>query len=353
MAANGVLPYANPVTEAELWKNILYDLGLAIPGAKGGPIETRFILMLLDQGLQGISWGEYGNGSDGVCNFIATGTTTVAGATLSGGVYTLTRDIYLADQSIIASGATLKCSGFRIFVAGHLYHNGNINDDGNAAVTTVAGAALSWSGTISNTTVGEAGHAGGTGAGGAGTAAGTNALGGAGGAGGSNASIPNAGGAGGAVTAPTAATQNLNTLTNAISVRVVGTTAMALCLGGAGGGSGGGDGTNNSGAGGGGGGIVALFAQTISGTGTVSARGGAGAAANATGTPSGGGGGGGGAIIFGSRSVTNVPPTVTAGVCTIGGVTFTVAGGAAGAAGAGGGTAGVAGSAGNMTLLSA
>ena len=64
----------------------------------------RSILKLLDQGLSGLSLGDYGTASDGVLNFISTGSTTVAGATLSGGVYTMTRDIYCADQSIVASG---------------------------------------------------------------------------------------------------------------------------------------------------------------------------------------------------------------------------------------------------------
>lgn len=351
MANNGVLPFANPVMLDELWKNLLYDLGLVIPGNSGGPIEMRGILKSLDQGLSGLGLGTYGTGSDGKVTF--DGTSTVLGLAPSTGVYTLTRDIYLADQSTIAAAATIETAGFRIFCAGHLYINGTIDSSGNAAAANVAGALLAYTGTISNTTVGSAGHAGGTGAGTAGTAAATNALGGAGGAGGNNASVPNLGGAGGAVTAPAATVQNLNSLQNALAVRVIGTTALALCLGGAGGGSGGGDGTNNSGGGGGGGGIVALYAQTISGSGTVSAKGGAGGAANATGTPSGGGGGGGGAIIFVSRSVSATPTFGVPGVTTISGVTFTVAGGAAGAAGAGGGTPGVAGSAGNLIALSA
>lgn len=349
MAANGVLPFSNPVTLGELWKNILYDLGLVVPGPKGGPVDMRSILKLLDQGLLGVGAGSYGAGSDGVLNFISTGSTTLAGATLSSGTYTMTRDIYLADQSIIAAGSTIKTSGFRIFCTGHLYINGTIDSSGNAAVANAAGAALSYSGTISNTTVGEAGAAGGTGAGSAGTAAGTNSIGGAGGAGGAST---DAAGAGGAVTAPVATVQNLQTLFNAIAVRVIGTTAFALLLGGAGGGAGGGDTTNNSGGGGGGGGIVAVYAQTISGTGTISANGGAGGAANATGNSAGGGGGGGGAIILVSRSITNVLPTITAGVTTINGVTLSVAGGAGGAK-TGTGGVGVAGSAGTMTLLTA
>jgi fibronectin-binding autotransporter adhesin len=347
MAANGVLPFATPVTLDELWKNILYDLGLPIPGSKGGPVELKSILKLLDQGLSGLGAGAYGTGSDGVCNFISTGSVTVAGATLSSGTYTMTRDIYLADQSIVAAGSTIKTAGFRIFCAGHLYINGTIDSSGNASVANAAGGALSYSGTISNTTVGEAGAAGGTGNGSAGTAAGTNALGGAGGAGGASTDTA---GAGGAVTAPAATVQGVNNLPNAIAVRVIGTTAFALCLGGAGGGAGGGDTTNNSGGGGGGGGIIMIAAQTISGTGTISCNGGAGGAANATGNSAGGGGGGGGAIILVSRTVTNVQPTVTAGVTTISGVTLSVAGGLGGAK-TGTGGVGVAGSPGTMTLI--
>jgi hypothetical protein len=309
------------------------------------------ILLGLDNGLFAKNLGIYGNGSDGVCNFISTGSATVAGATLSGGVYTMTRDIYLASGSIIQPGSTIKTAGFRIFDQGNLVNNGIIQSNGNASVANAAGAALSYSGTVSNTTVGEAGAAGGTGAGSAGTAAGTNSLGGAGGAGGSNASIPNAGGAGGAVTAPSATVEGPYTLDLASKVRVLGTTAFALCLGGAGGGAGGGDSTNNSGGGGGGGGIVVVVAQTISGTGTIEALGGNGGAANATGTPSGGGGGGGGCVIVISSSVQ--PPAVTGGAASLPGQTVSVAGGAAGAAGAGGGTAGTAGSAGTTILLPA
>ena len=347
------VPFNPPVTVNEHWKNILSDLGVTL-GTKGAPIEMNAILNLLNQGLNGQAAAIYGNASDGVLNFISSGSATVAGATLSSGTYTMTRDIYMADGSVIASGSTIKTSGWRLFCNGTLTNNGIIDSSGNASVANAAGGALAYSSaTISNTTVGAAGAAGSTTTGSAGSSSATNGLGGAGGAGGSNVSGPNAGAAGGTVTAPLASVQNLNSLFNALAVRVIGTTALALCQGGAGGGGGGGDGTNLSGGGGGGGGIVVVATHILAGTGTISANGGVGGAANATGTPSGGGGGGGGCIILVSASVSPTAPTITAGVTTVGGNTLTVAGGAAGAAGAGGGVPGNAGAAGTMILMSA
>jgi hypothetical protein len=341
------IPFATPVTLDELWKNVLYDFGVPAT-TSSDQTSMESILLALDAAVTSTAGGVYGNASDGVCTFIATGSTTVAGATLSGGVYTMTRDIYLATGSVVSVGATIKTSGFRIFCQGNLTINGVIDSSGSAAAANVAGAALSYSGTISNTTVGTAGAAGGTGTSTAGTNGAANGLGGAGGVGGTSGS--NTGAAGGTVTAPVATVQGPYTAPNAIAVRVVGTTALALCCGGSGGSSGGGDGTNNSGGGGGGGGIVMISANTINGTGTISANGGVGGAANATGNSAGGGGGGGGAIILVSSSVGYVQPTVTGGVATVNGVTLTVAGGAGGAK-TGTGTVGGAGVAGSLILI--
>lgn len=336
------------VTLGEIWRNIVTDGGAVASLVDITSMDN--LLHVFEHALFRQSVTAYGDGSDGRVTF--DGTSVVLGLTPSTGIYTLTRDIYLAGPSTIAAAATIKPAGFRIFCEGQLTVNGLIQSDGNAAAANVAGALLSYSGTISNTTVATAGGAGGTGAGTAGTAGGANGLGGVGGAGGNNASIPNAGAAGGAITAPLATVQIPRTAVLAVHARVVGTTAFALLQGGTGGGSGGGDGANNSGGGGGGGGIVCVFAKTITGTGTIRAAGGAGGAANATGTPSGGGGGGGGLLLIVSASVT---PTAISGVAAklLGNVTLSVAGGAAGAAGAGGGTVGNAGAVGTMILLSA
>jgi hypothetical protein len=339
--------FGTPVTIDELWSNILADLGHA-----GRPTTLGQIMKDLDSALFAGNLGVYGSASDGVVTFIATGSTTVAGATLSSGVYTMTRDVYLGGGTAINTGVTIKTAGFRIFCQGTLINNGTIDSSGNASVANAAGAALSYSGTVSNTTVGAAGAAGSTTTGSAGSSSATNSIGGAGGAGGSNVSGPNAGAAGGTVTAPLGTVQGPYTVQLAVLARVLGTTAYALLQGGAGGGGGGGDGTNLSGGGGGGGGIVVVVAQTITGTGVIQANGGAGGAANATGTPSGGGGGGGGAVIVVSRSIVSQAVNGTS-TATLSGQTIQALGGAAGAAGAGGGVVGTVGAAGSVILLAA
>ena len=337
------------ITIGEIWRNILADNGT--PPSLLDITALDQLLHVFEHGLFRATVSQYGYASDGQLNFISSGSATVAGATLSSGTYTMTRDIYCATGTIIASGSTIKTSGFRLFCQGNLINNGTISSNGNAAAANAAGGALSYSGTISNTTVGAAGAAGSTTTGSAGSSSGTNGLGGAGGAGGNNASGPNLGAAGGTVTAPVATVQGPYTADLATKVRVVGTTALALCQGGAGGGGGGGDGTNLSGGGGGGGGIVVVCAKVISGTGSIQAVGGAGGAAAAAGTPSGGGGGGGGSIILISTSVNPFAVSGVAPAIIIGGNTLSVAGGAAGAAGAGGGVVGNAGAVGTLILI--
>jgi hypothetical protein len=342
-------PFVTPVLLDELWKNILSDLGQP-PGPKGQPTTMREILIALNLGLNNGSAAAYGSAVDGKQTF--DGTTTILGLAPSSSIYTLTRDIYLAEGSVIGASAIIECAGFRIFCNGNLTINGVIRTTANAAVTSTPGALLAYSGTISNTTVGTAGGAASTTTtGGNGTNATPNALGGVGGTGGTEGGGAGTPGTGGTITAPAATVQNLQNVVNAVQVRVTGTTALALCIGGSGGGGGAGDGTNSSGAGGGGGGIVGVYANTISGTGSITAIGGVGGAASNTGNSGGGGGGGGGCIVLVSMSVTTTPPTITAGVTTVNGVTLSVAGGAGGA-GHGTGAAGAAGAAGTMVLLS-
>lgn len=342
-------PYATPTTDYEHWTNILHDLG-SLPTAANLHTTMHEILLALDNGLFQTDLATYGDGSDGTLNFIASGSTTVAGATLSSGVYTMTRDIWAADQTVIQPTVTIKTAGFRFFCQGELLNNGTIQSNGNAASANTAGAALSYTGTLSSGTVGTAGGAGTSGAGATGVANALSGFGGAGGVGGSNASIPNAGGSGGTVTGPTAVMQLPRSAPYATIGKLNNTTAFLAMGAGGGGGSGGGDGTNLSGGGGGGGGIVLVAAQRIGGTGTIEALGGAGGAAAATGTPSGGGGGGGGLVIVVSRSVQ--PVAVNSNGPLILNQTISVAGGAGGAAPApGAGTVGGVGVSGSIILL--
>jgi hypothetical protein len=333
------LPYATPVTDYEHWRDIIHDLG-GLPLSSAPLVTMHEILLALDNGVFQTALAEYGDGSDGVCNFIASGAVTVAGATLSSGVYTMTRDIWLADQSVIQPTVTIKTAGFRIFCQGELLNNGTIQSNGNAAAIQVAGAALGYTGTLSSGTVGTAGGTGTTTTAGAGTAQAINSIGGTGGTGGASTVSVNAGAAGGAVTAPTAPMQLPRSLPLAIIGKIQNTTAFLAMGAGSGGGAGGGDGTYVGGGGGGGGGIVVVVAQRLTGTGTISANGGAGGTAsqNALATAGGGGGGGGGMVIVVSRTVQ--PVSVNSAGPVVAGQTITAAGGAGGIASPLGGVAG-------------
>lgn len=277
----------------------------------------------------------FGDGSDGAVTF--DGTTTVLGLAPSSNVYTLTRDIFLADGSSVASTATIKTVGFRIFCNGTLTNAGTIHNNGNAAVTSTAGAITNASGSLG---IGTAGGAGGVGnnAGSAGTASTAGFPGGTGqgGAGGGDGTHTAA--SAGAFTALAAANGGARHLLSLITGMIFGTqtsgtaSLVSLFSGGTGGGGGGGDNSDaTGGGGGGGGGVLVLAAQGLVNSGTISANGGAGADGSSAAHNAGGGGGGGGgvvAIIYGSKSGSG---TVTA---------------AAGAGGAKAGASGVAGSAG-------
>jgi hypothetical protein len=332
-------PFTTPITVYEHWRNIIHDLG-GLPSATTDAITDHAILLALDNGLFQTNLAQFGDGSDGLCNFIASGAVTVAGATLSSGVYTMTRDIYLADQSVIQPTVTIKTAGFRIFCQGELLNNGTIQSNGNAAAIQVAGASLGYTGTLSSGTVGTAGGTGTTTTANAGTAQTINSLGGVGGTGGASTVTVNAGAAGGAVTAPSAVMQVPRNLPLAIIGKLVNTTAFLAMGAGSGGGAGGGDGAYVGGGGGGGGGIVVVIAQRIGGTGTISANGGAGGTAsqNSLATSGGGGGGGGGMVIVVSRSVQ--PLAVNSAGPLIINQTITAAGGAGGIASPLGGVAG-------------
>ena len=363
-------PFSTAVTLDELWKNILQDMGQAPQTVTPGPIEMKTILRLLDLGLFGKNLGVYGDGSDGVLNFVSTGSTTLAGATLSGGTYTMTRDIYAASGTVIPSATTIVTAGFRFFCQGLLTLNGTIQWNGNAgsngtsSAGGAAGAALS------------AAYLGGSTAGGAGsTTNGANA------AAGPSASMGSAGGAGGAgnsgtagaaptVTAPTAASGGIKNLPTALNgwLNVAGTNTKIT--GGAGGGGGGGDGTAGGGGGGGGGGVVIVAAQQLAGSGLISASGGVGGngyASSVNGCGGGGGGGGGWVVLITANLLTASAGSSSAGsgtgVPSAGGISpgnltgwtgSAVAFGQSGGTAAGtNGVAGVAGASGNVTYLSA
>lgn len=238
--------------------------------------------------------GYYGDGSDGTRTF--DGSTTILSHAPSSNIYTLTRDLFLADWTV-NNGVTIITAGFRINWTGTLTNNGTIHNDGIAGAPFTGGAAGAGPGTVAG--VGTPGANGATGTGGNSSAK-TSSLGGRGGAGGFGSLSTQ--GTSGTVTAPTAATGTLRSLPYAAVGALISGTAVAIVNGGTGGGGGGGDGSHNSGGGGGGGGLLVLCGKTIAGTGAIRARGGVGGAGSFTGT-GGGGGGGGGWLCITSGSV--------------------------------------------------
>jgi hypothetical protein len=291
--------------------------------------------------------GVYGDGSDGAVTF--DGSTTLLTLAPSSSVYTLTRDIYLADGSIINNGVTIKTGGFRVFCAGTLTNNGSILWNGNAASTTTGGAIIGSSNssintfTGSGTAIGTLGANGGTGAGANGTAqTGAACAGAQGGTGGTGTS--GAGGTGGTLNAFQASSLQPRQLPFAIYGQYrKGDGSGYLVQGGSGGGAGGGDGSNSGGGGGGGGGICIVAARLFAGTGVIQARGGAGGTPT-LGNTGGGGGGGGGWVVVVSQSVVSA---------AISGQTIDANGGAAGSAHGTGTANAAAGGNGRTTILPA
>ena len=268
----------------------------------------------------------FGNGIDGTATFDGS-TSPVAGATLSGSTYTLTRNVYCGGCTV-NTGVIVKLNGYRFADNGTLTLSGtaNINDNGATAVTTTTAAARggAWYGANA------AGGASGTNAGGASanglcnpflttTAGGTaGAVGGNGGNGGTSvggggggASATNAGGAGGALTA------NTSTLCGDLimhlrfgKVSASFGTALSYGTGGGGGGTNGGGG----GAGGASGGIAFVAAKKLAGSGTVTANGGGGGNAGGAGGGGGGGGGGGLAVLVYETDSGTVTAAASGGV---------------------------------------
>lgn len=235
----------------------------------------------------------YGDGSDGVVDF--DGTTARLGLTPSGGVYTLTRDIFLAGGSQVSGTATVDAGGSRIFCRGTL----TVGASATIRNAGIAGSASGGGGAAASSAVLGGGTAGGAGQAAAGIAGtnGSNNAGGRGGSGGLGSS--GAGAAAGTIGTISAAVGGggvVRALPNALSGTMLATSGNARFTGGTGGGGAGGDGTAGGG-GGGGGGILVVAAQTITNSGTIQANGGNGGSPP-SGNRGGGGGGGGGVAIL-------------------------------------------------------
>ena len=206
------------------------------------------------------SWA-YGRGGDGAAVF--DGVNAVTGASRSGTVYTLLRNVFYTNATV-STGVIIKAVGLRMFCSGTLTLTGTarIHNDGNG------------SNGAPDVNLGKGTNAGAPNNNGVNN---TNALGGAGG---------NSGGGktGGGITAPT---MDSDTAFNYFPSVLTGSNPAGILLnGGAGGGS---DAAGNTG--GGGGGVNIIAANIISGSGSVTANG-------ATANGSGGGGGGGAAILI-------------------------------------------------------
>lgn len=262
----------------------------------------------------------YGSGVDGALNFDGA-TTPVAGATLSGSTYTMTRDIY-ASSITIANGVTISTAQFRIFCTGNLgmtSGSGIIDNSGTAGAANGTAGAAPTDGVFAAATSGGAGSTtnGGT------ASSNSICLGGSGGNGGAGSS--GTAGSGGTATVPIASAGSVQAANNYISGstgRTAKGTTNLNC--GCGGGGGGGDTTNSGGGGGGAAGWIFIAAKTFSGTLTVQANGGNGGSPT-VGNTGGGGGGGGGIIVI----VTSVTPSITT---TVNGGTKGTHHGASGAA---------------------
>lgn len=253
----------------------------------------------------------FGDGADGVVNF--DGTTTVLGLAPSSGVYTLTRDIYLAGGSQVSGTAVVIARAYRIFCSGTFTvgSTATVHADGPAGVGSAGGDGGS-TGTVLLGGIGGAGNAG------AGGGSGTNitpALGGAGGAGGASSGGGVGGGSAGGTVTRASSAGNPRTYANAFI------TAFATQWKGGGGGTGGNAAASSTGGGGGAGGsILYIAAWDLVITGTVRANGGNGGNASGAGTGAGGGGGGGGgALVMIYHTKSGAGSTLTAATNTAGG----------------------------------
>lgn len=244
--------------------------------------------------------GVYGGADDGLAIFDGV-KTYPSFATLSNGVYTLTRDTFLDNGTTVLVGVNLDTGGYKLFVSGTLYNYGVIQNNGNDAVTTTPGASTRTGGSCG---IGMGGGTSGNNANGGngGTPSAQNqlndvaAVGGAGGA-----SPGHTGGLGGTYTGGAPGDGGADYLLSYLSgmtfnASANGVQATVDTIGGGAGGGGGASSqlTSFGGAGGGGGGVLILCALDLVNYGTISANGGRGGNASGTGDAGGGGGGGGG-----------------------------------------------------------
>lgn len=312
----------------------------------------------------------FGDGSDGAG--VADGATALAGATLGGGTYTLTRDVYFTDLTV-STGVTINPAGYRIFGTGTLTENGTgkiaRNGNNGSSSTTSAGAAGGAALADGYLKGSLAGAAGGNGANGGGVqngVAGTstsNSIGSSGAAGGRGGEeiLGTDGGTGGA--AGTANSSNVRLIANwhlatLLDIGSTGATVKFDNSAASGGGGGGNrDATSTPGGGGGGagspGGIIAIYFRVIviNASASITANGGSGgsgAGGASIGSKCGGGGGGGGGnggqIILVYNTLTNSGSlTASAGTAGTGG-----AGGVANTAPNAAGLNGTAGTAGTI-----
>lgn len=89
----------------------------------------------------------YGDGSDGTAT--CDGSTSVAGMSLAGSTYTLTRDVYFSSLTI-NNGVTVNPNGYRIFVKVTLTVNGAISGNGaNGATGSNGATGTAGTGTVS------------------------------------------------------------------------------------------------------------------------------------------------------------------------------------------------------------
>ena len=298
----------------------------ALAGTNTIQIATTAFVQSAVAGGGGGSSQIYGNGADGNLTFNGN---AVTGFSISGSVYTMTREIYANDINM-TGGYTIKPSGFRLFCSGTFTSSGSTNTISCAGGNGGSGSSDR-----------DGGAAGAGGAGGAG-----GAIGGAGGGGSSdNYSLPEAGfstsnsfsadlgsggagskvydtagGAGGTTSKLSTTPQffwksylNIYTMTDINGTHYAG---------GAGGGGGSGYGGMNGGAGGGGGGgggSMAIFLCKLNLTTllNITANGGDGGGGANDGDNSGGGGGGGGGFVLfctsSSSSTSNLTVTANGG----------------------------------------
>lgn len=277
--------------------------------------------------------GFLGDGSDGNATL---GGSAVPWATLSGTVYTMTRDCYCQDLTI-NSGYTLRVANYLPMATGKILNNGIIESKGSDASGSTPGSAYSTTG--SWFAGGGAGGAGSTGNsnGSAGSGSGGNSIGGGGGNGGKAGAFT--GGLGNVSVTLSSSFTGYRTVAFLGNRRVASNNNWAA-VNGSGGGGGGAATTNGIGGGGGGAtGICAVACDVLENNGTIQSVGGAGANGTFSGAGIAGGGGGGSAgpvFVFANTVKT------TGTIQSVGGT---------GGSGANGGDPGVTGSSNQVIII--